>query len=376
MSVSDQEVVSLGDVSGEERGRTPSQKRAAEESPTTLDEASKTHIRREIKRRNGKRSVSLANSEDRYTGSPTKQMLEGNFETPKHTCKARSQESLLSEIQLSNKYDKLNALDKDESAFKKPDTPRQRPERKAPKNKPIEVYLNPTHRDPNLSKGIRDLEKDLRSTGNGFVPSITRINQKTYKVHPRDDTHKAQILHVLNAHGYKFSSPQERKDAPHKVVIRGLDLDKPLEDIKAEIAATMKIDVLRVAQFTDWSKKARPENNNNAARPKLPLFVVSVPNTEQGKKIHALQQVGCLNVKVKPFRPRKSTLQCHNCQRFGHIKYACHDDPVCFRCAGPHPSGECDAAVGAESKCANCKGPHPSTLRECPSRKDYEQKGR
>lgn len=410
MSVNNQEAVLLMEDNGEERGRTPSQKRAAEESPTSIDEVTMTHIRRTIKRNKARRSVSLSNSEDRYTqtevptkqtlekslkipktlsvarpniediytGAPTTLMLEEIFKTPKITCKARTTDKVAKPVETANRFDKLRSLDKGEHTPKKPDPPKttQEKEKKAPKNKPIEVYLNPTHGDPNLSKGIRDLERDLRTTGNGYVPSITRVNQKTYKVFPKDDAHKTQILQVLKAHGYKFSSPQERKDAPHKVVIRGLDLDKPLEDIKAEIAHTLDIEVLRVAQFTDWSKKARPENNNNAERPKLPLFVVSVPNTKQGKKIHALQQVGCLNVKVKPFRARKSTLQCHNCQRFGHIKYACHDDPACFRCAGPHPSSECDAVAGAESKCSNCTGPHPSTLRECPTRLEYEQKSR
>lgn len=69
-------------------------------------------------------------------------------------------------------------------------------------------------------------------------------------------------------------------------------------------------------------------------------------------------------------------IQCHRCQRYGHIKKNCRaKEDLCLRCAGKHQSAVCPLKNLEQQKkadyfrCVNCKRNHPSTSSLCSVRR-------
>jgi hypothetical protein len=78
-------------------------------------------------------------------------------------------------------------------------------------------------------------------------------------------------------------------------------------------------------------------------------------------------------------KSRRSLIQCHNCQHFGHTAARCSARPACGRCAAPHNTTSCvcpetppcedhRACTHVTLCCALCGLPHRASFRECPSR--------
>ena len=59
---------------------------------------------------------------------------------------------------------------------------------------------------------------------------------------------------------------------------------------------------------------------------------------------------------------RIPTVQCYNCQNFGHIGKTCKSAPKCGKCAGNHSTGDCNSE---EPTCANCQSRHASNDPNC-----------
>lgn len=71
-------------------------------------------------------------------------------------------------------------------------------------------------------------------------------------------------------------------------------------------------------------------------------------------------KVGYVRHRVRPYVPRP--LQCHKCQKLGHVSASCKNDVSCKRCGEAHDHVGCKGVL----KCANCSGPHDATSNECP----------
>ncbi len=59
---------------------------------------------------------------------------------------------------------------------------------------------------------------------------------------------------------------------------------------------------------------------------------------------------------------RERPVRCRNCQKYGHKQARCPNSTACGRCAGPHPTDECESG---EVRCAACGGGHPVTHPDC-----------
>lgn len=64
--------------------------------------------------------------------------------------------------------------------------------------------------------------------------------------------------------------------------------------------------------------------------------------------------------------------QCTNCYSYNHRFYQCPNKTVCVKCGrSGHIAKMCDSAI---EKCVNCEGYHKSNARNCPKRKEVEEK--
>ena len=62
-----------------------------------------------------------------------------------------------------------------------------------------------------------------------------------------------------------------------------------------------------------------------------------------------------LSSSVRPYIP--NSLQCFQCQPYGHSKTSCHGPVTCARCAEIcNDNMNCDKS----KRCVNCKGDHPA----------------
>jgi hypothetical protein len=78
-------------------------------------------------------------------------------------------------------------------------------------------------------------------------------------------------------------------------------------------------------------------------------------------------------------KSRRSLIQCHKCQHFGHTAARCSSPPACGRCAAPHATTDCHCPETPPCKdhrqcthvalsCALCQSDHRASYRDCPSR--------
>lgn len=125
---------------------------------------------------------------------------------------------------------------------------------------------------------------------------------------------------------------------------------------------------------------------------------------KQGVRLDDLKRItGLFNTRIKFSaydNPNKhEPVQCKRCQSYNHGIRGCNLDFKCRRCAGPHPSSECDYLPNVEKpcsmdgddadslerrdpkgkidpkyvKCANCGGPHTANYKGCQARRDIVQ---
>ena len=76
-------------------------------------------------------------------------------------------------------------------------------------------------------------------------------------------------------------------------------------------------------------------------------------------------KVGYVRHPVRPYVPRP--LQCHRCQKIGHVSAVCKSSVTCQRCGESHQLEECKVEA---PKCPNCAGTHDATSKLCPKLKD------
>ncbi|KAI0992834.1 hypothetical protein K3495_g15350 [Podosphaera aphanis] len=70
------------------------------------------------------------------------------------------------------------------------------------------------------------------------------------------------------------------------------------------------------------------------------------------------------NKAAEIFRSGFRTLQCFNCQRYGHVALHCIADSKCGHCAGTHNTRNCPGKQDA--RCCNCRKKHAAWHQSCP----------
>lgn len=154
----------------------------------------------------------------------------------------------------------------------------------------------------------------------------------------------------------KFYAMQPKAERPRKIVIRGLPIDIPCEEIKHELTER-GFQIQRLTQLRRFDKVKQQRIN-------LPLFLVNLYVSDNFVEIYDIGELLGFIVKIERFK-NKSARQCYNCQRFHHSSEVCHLEPRCLKCAGSHKTTECKKPKTEPAKCANCGEPHPANYTGC-----------
>lgn len=76
-------------------------------------------------------------------------------------------------------------------------------------------------------------------------------------------------------------------------------------------------------------------------------------------------KVGYVRHPVRLYVPRP--VQCHKCNKIGHVSAVCRNEISCRRCGGSHQHDTCTTET---VKCTNCFGAHEATAKGCPMMKN------
>jgi len=176
----------------------------------------------------------------------------------------------------------------------------------------------------------------------------TKIQVKT-----ADDYRKT--IQTLTAHDVPYTSYKLLEEKDLKIVIRGIPTNMTTEEVKSAL----------IAEGYPITEVHRM--HHGPSRIESPMVLVKATRNEAGKDLYNLKRLGFCIVRVEQYidkSPFKS--QCHRCQRFSHTQSGCTAPWKCMKCAGPHPTQQCQKKKEDPKKCANCKGPHPASYKGCP----------
>lgn len=188
-----------------------------------------------------------------------------------------------------------------------------------------------------------------------FIPSNVTAKASAngqITIHTTDSSHFRQIQKTLLANQtpfHTFALPEERS---LKVVLKGIPIDIPVDEVKAELES-LNFSVTFVRRF------GTPD------RP-MPMCVVHITSNSSSKEIFSLTNLFYIQISVEPLKP-SGPAQCFSCQRFGHGSRNCGHPPRCVKCAGNHVASNCSKPREQTPTCCNCGGPHTANFRGCPT---------
>lgn len=193
------------------------------------------------------------------------------------------------------------------------------------------------------------------------IKNVTKEKSKLFFSDPKIHMEMMRILREKKITAYSYT-PREYKQ--ESFILRGLYHGSVEEEITEEFN---KIVPGVVSKVTKYSTKYSIKNKLDTG-----LFLVTL---NPGYKLTDISNIkAVLSQMVTWEKPKRKgqELQCHRCQKWGHVAKNCTAEYKCVKCDNKHGPGECPRVVPNESPphCVNCgESGHPANWRGCPSYK-------
>lgn len=142
-----------------------------------------------------------------------------------------------------------------------------------------------------------------------------------------------------------------REERTLKVLFRGIPSSFSEESVKEKL------------HVIDFNPKFFREFINDGR--KLPMFIVTLLNTLQSKKIFKLKSFFYMTIRVEAYITSRPA-QCHACQGFGHSSAHCGYLAQYVKCGKANLTKECKKIADQPVKCCNCRGDHSANYQKCP----------
>lgn len=195
----------------------------------------------------------------------------------------------------------------------------------------------------------------LMSAPNPISLSAFSIAEDGTRIQCGDMESHARVLEMLLEHNIASHTYQPPGNKGFRVLIKRLPASTPSSQIRAELAnlgfSTRFIEVLK----------------HRITRVPFDLFEVELANCSGGdtERVLGLTELCGQQISVERLVGRTDPVQCHRCQLFGHSKNYCRRPFKCLKCAGGHPTTECNKARNTPGKCANCGEGHIASYKGC-----------
>lgn len=156
-------------------------------------------------------------------------------------------------------------------------------------------------------------------------------------------------------HTFKFRSEQCLK-----IVIKGIDNSIDT----AEVENDLKEQGYVTQRITRMQSRLGKD---------LPMMLIDIDRIY--RSIYSNLKMVCgLEVTLEAKRRKKSSGQCHRCQKFNHSQENCKAEYRCLKCGMNHSTHLCTKPKTTEATCANCGGKHPANFRGCPEHPENKKK--
>lgn len=211
------------------------------------------------------------------------------------------------------------------------------------------------------TKNWREISADIDQLAECKV--FKKVQDNLIKFFPSTIEIYRKIQNYLIVNKIEFFGMKLKNERPRKVLIKGIPIDFPIDEIKGELSA-QGFNVHRVSQLKNFRTK-QP----------MPIYLVDVFVNDRFKHIFEMKSLMGFFVKVQVYK-FKGAKQCYNCQLFNHSSECCFLDPVCLKCSGPHNIKECKVTDRNGIKCANCHQNHTANFGGCPMNPKNLRSGR
>jgi len=182
-----------------------------------------------------------------------------------------------------------------------------------------------------------------------------KISYRSLKVQVEDIPTFRKMQRYLDNNNFSYHTYALRSEKPLKAVFKNLPASFPVDDIILD---------LEEKGFREFKVDQMTSRRTGEIR-KLPIFVVTIPNTPNNKKIFQITHIMYYKITVENYVKKPGATMCHNCQGFFHISSQCHHPPRCVKCSLGHKSSSC--GPNPVIRCVNCGQGHVASHPECPA---------
>lgn len=167
-------------------------------------------------------------------------------------------------------------------------------------------------------------------------------------------------------------SPKELK--PKKIVLTGLESGYDKEEILEDLNNQLKGSKIEIISLQNIFALVRNHLNKNHTKRDINKFLISFPGKCDMNHITKNVKYVCDHkIRWEPFINKYKSIQCRNCQRFGHSASNCGMIYRCVKCTNPHDVGQCQKKPEDSPQCINCDQKHSANFSKCQALIDFRE---
>ncbi|GFV89571.1 nucleic-acid-binding protein from transposon X-element [Trichonephila clavipes] len=172
----------------------------------------------------------------------------------------------------------------------------------------------------NVEQSAKLLKKLQELTGQKLQG---RVIGRGLRVYPETPAAYHQIRNLIDQEKLEAYTYELNENKEIKVVIRGMPVDMPVQEIMEDL------DNLFIKP-----SECKVMINRKTQLP-MPLFLLSLPKTEDNKNIHHISELCNMKVKIEPLNKRTGPAQCFRCQGFFHNSRFARGTPSALSAGNP-----------------------------------------
>lgn len=215
---------------------------------------------------------------------------------------------------------------------------------------------------------VKDTIKKLNEAIGKNNFSLKKINNNVTHILTSNINNFIKSMEVIKAekNSYYTYTPNTLKNTT--LLLKGVDSSYDAEDIK------QAFEELQVSQHITKISKYETRRSIKDKR-NLNIFLIQINPKSDITVITSIKYILHQSVRFEKL-VKSETIQCKNCQRYGHVASNCNMAYRCIKCKDNHGPGECQKTDRTtEPYCTNCKlVGHPANYRQCPKYLELQER--
>lgn len=192
---------------------------------------------------------------------------------------------------------------------------------------------------------------------------LTKINKNCSRIQVDTKQDFMLLKDALRKEQTSFHTFTPSDEKPSSIILRHLCSSYDQNDIEKGLnSLNINLSIRNISKLeTDYSKRSGKQ---------LDLWLILLDQTSDVTSL--IKTNYFLHQRVRfEHRKNKNTLQCHNCQHFGHTANNCNRPYRCIKCTDKHAPGECSLPqkrqqdADLQPTCVNCKLNHAANYKGC-----------